>query len=55
MASLTLGAHGPGLDLAAAAARLGIDRSEAETRNKRALFKLRMSFGRDRAKQPDGG
>ncbi len=53
--SLTLGAHGPGLDLAAAAARLGIDRSEAETRNKRALFKLRMSFGRDRAKQPDGG
>ncbi|MCC6312180.1 MAG: type I DNA topoisomerase [Trueperaceae bacterium] len=55
VAALTLGAGGAALDVPAAAARLGIGVDDAEARNKRAMFKLRMSFGRDRAKRESGG
>lgn len=51
---LTLGADGAPLSPADAAARLGIDPAAAEASHKRGLFKLRMSFGRDRKRESGG-
>ncbi|MBW7915062.1 MAG: type I DNA topoisomerase [Trueperaceae bacterium] len=51
---LTLGAGAPALNVAEAAERLGIDEADALARNKRGLFKLRMSFGRDRTRGSGG-
>lgn len=51
---LTLGAGEPALTVEQAARRLGIDEADAQARNKRGLFKLRMSYGRARSKGSAG-
>ncbi|HRP46492.1 MAG TPA: topoisomerase C-terminal repeat-containing protein [Trueperaceae bacterium] len=51
---LTLGAGAPAISVEAAAAQLGIDAADAAARNKRGLFKLRMSYGRQRKQAGEG-
>ncbi len=51
---LTLGAGAPASSVAEAAASLGLSEEEAAARNKRGLFKLRMSYGRARKSETGG-
>ncbi|HRQ09488.1 MAG TPA: type I DNA topoisomerase [Trueperaceae bacterium] len=51
---LTLGVDAPAASVAEAAKKLGLSEDEAAARNKRGLFKLRMSYGRARKREAGG-